>query len=243
MIGVLAILCVAFSCCAALAWAFIAFVNSSGTPGGGSGTPGGGSGTPGGGSGPTTVGAALPDKFAVTFYTYQDNTPCNSSASSSGRRLIPYVSAAVPFRYLKEKGGPLAYGDHLFVKFLEGRTMPNGRQHTGWVQLDDFCGDGGDDGYCFQDVGGKKVPPLDLYIGDWTKSGMRCDGGSTAGPAGGGQELTEVRRGSGGAKFVADYGGAEKGSGRCGDCGSAKKEQCAWHYTPKYEKWWDDVCK
>lgn len=180
--------------------------------------------------------------FVMTWYTFQDNTPCNSSASASGRRLIPYVSAAVPFRLLKSKGGTLEYGDQLFLSFLKGRRMPNGKLHTGWVQIDDFCGDGGDDSYCYQLVDGKKYPNVDLYLGDWTQSGMGCDGG----PAGGGQERTEVFLGPAPAgQLVTDYGGAEKGKGKCGDCNAAKAEQpkCQWHYTPSREGWWDSVCK
>lgn len=191
----------------------------------------------GGGGG----GAKLGD-FVMTWYTFQDNTPCNSTASSSERPLIPYVSVAVPFRFLKSHGGPLNYGDQLYLKFLDGRKMPNGSNHTGWVQLDDFCGDSGDDNYCYQKVGGTKYPNVDLYVGDYTKSGMGCDGG----PAGGGQEKSEVLMGPAPpGRMVNDYGGAAKGAGRCGDCNAAQKEQpkCQWHYTPKYEKWWDSVCK
>jgi hypothetical protein len=182
--------------------------------------------------------------FVLTWYSFQDNTPCNSAASSSGRALIPFVSVAVPFRLLKEKGrgGTLKYGDHLFVDFLQGRTMPNGRKHTGWVQVDDFCGDFGDDEYCYQKVGGKKYPNVDLYIGDYTQSKIECDG---TGPAGSGQEKIKVYMGPAPAgEFISDYGGAAKGKGKCGDCGAAKAEKkCNWHYTPRYEKWWDDVCK
>ena len=181
--------------------------------------------------------------FVMTWYTFQDNTPCNSTATSSeGRTLIPYVSVAVPSRYLKEKGGTLNYGDQLFVRFLEGRVMPNGAKHTGWVQVDDYCGDKGDDSYCFQKVDGKKYPNVDLYIGDYTKSGMTCSGG----PAGSGQEKTEVYKGPAPTnKLIKNYGGAAKGKGKCGDCKAAQREQpkCQWHYTPSYEKWWDDVCK
>lgn len=178
--------------------------------------------------------------FVLTWYTFQDNTPCNSMATASTRPLIPYVSVALPFRFLKSKGGSLDYGDQLFIKFLQGRTMPNGTKHTGWVQIDDFCGDGGNDSYCYQTVGGQKYPNVDLYIGDYNKSGMNC---ASTGPAGDGQELTEVFRGTSGG-LVTNYGGVAKGPGKCGDCKAAKAEQsCAWHYTPSYEKWWDGVCK
>lgn len=178
--------------------------------------------------------------FVMTWYTFQDNTPCNSTATASDRPLIPFVSVAVPFRLLKSKGGSLNYGDQLFLEFLEGRAMPNGSKHTGWVQVDDFCGDGGDDSYCYQTVGKKKYPNVDLYIGDYAMSGMNC---SETGPAGNGQEVTGVFTGKSDA-MVLDYGGAAKGPGKCGDCKGARKEQkCAWYYTPTYEKWWDSVCK
>lgn len=141
------------------------------------------------------------------------------------------MSVAVPFRLLKKHGGQLDYGDKLFVKFLVGRSMPNGRKHTGWVQIDDFCGDNGDDAYCFQTMRGKKYPNVDLYLGDWLKSGMKCGPGD---PAGSGQELTDVHVGSPGSAWVDNYGGAEKGSGKCGDCAEAKRQQGSkcWAYTP-----------
>ena len=63
---------------------------------------------------------------------------------------------------------------------------------------------------------------VDLYIGDWPKSGMTCDGG----PAGSGQEITDVYLGPAPpGKFVSDYGGAAKGAGKRCDCKSAKKIQ------------------
>lgn len=180
--------------------------------------------------------------FVMTWYTFQDNTPCNSTATASQRPLIPYVSVAVPFRFLKEKGGDLNYGDKLFVSFLQNRTMPNGKKHTGWVQIDDFCGDGGNDSYCYQKVNGKKYPNVDLYIGDYTKSGLNC---KNDGPAGDGQELTKVSVGTPSAdQWITDYGGAARGKGNCGDCSSAKQEQkCQWHYTPSREGWWTSTCK
>jgi hypothetical protein len=196
---------------------------------------------------PTTV--ALPPlgrklgDYVLTWYSFQDNTPCNSTATASGRPLVPFVSVAVPFRLLRSKGGTLDYGDQLYVKFLDGRIMPNGVRHTGWVQIDDFCGDGGNDSYCFQSVGGKSYPNVDLYVGDYTQAKIPCGG---SGPAGRGQELTEVFVGPAPAgRLLTGYGGAATGRGRCGDCAGAKAEKggCNWHYTPKYEPWWDSVCK
>lgn len=170
-------------------------------------------------------------KYVVTWYSFQDNTPVNSALSASGRKLVPYISVAVPFRLLKPFGGKMNYGDHLYVEFLDGRTMPNGLKHTGWVQIDDFCGDSGDDSYCFQDVGGTKYPNTDLYIGDFTKSAM--DPKACSGPAGSGQELTNVSTGTPGSKWIADYGGKALGSGKCGDLSTAKPQQGAcWDYTP-----------
>ncbi len=186
-------------------------------------------------------GLALPPQFVMTWYSFQDNTPCNSTATSSKRSLTPYVSVAVPFRFMKDKGGPFSYGDKIYVQYLDGKSMPNGARHTGWVQIDDFCGDGGDDNYCFQTVDGKSYPNVDLYIGDYTRSGMKCD---RTGPAGGGQEVTRVTTGSPpSGKWVTNYGGAATGRGKCGDCAAARKEQCVWDYTPKRESWWDAACK
>jgi hypothetical protein len=170
-------------------------------------------------------------KFVVTWYSFQDNTPVNSALSASGRKLVPYLSVAVPFRLLKPFGGALDYGDRLYLQFLDGRSMPNGTKHTGWVQIDDFCGDSGDDSYCFQTVGGVKYPNTDLYIGDFTKSGM--DSKACSGPAGSGQELTNVSTGAPGSAWIADYGGKALGSGKCGDVTTAKPQQgSCWDYTP-----------
>jgi hypothetical protein len=191
-------------------------------------------------SGRPSPSRALGD-YVLTWYSYQDNTPCNTTATASQRPLTPFVSVAVPSRLLKQSGGMLQYGDKLHVKFLEGRRMPNGTTHTGWVRIDDFCGDGGNDAYCYQTLRGRKYPNVDLYVGDITKSGIGCDGG----PAGSGQELTHVTTGAPPpGRFVTNYGGAVRGKGKPCDCAAARREQgdCLWHYTPKYEPWWDSVC-
>lgn len=202
-------------------------------------------------------------KMVLTNFTYENNTPCASMSSASGKPLTPYVSVSVQFRFLKEKGGgPLKMGDHLFVKFLEGRTMPNGQKHTGWVRIDTFCGDMGDDSYCSQVYEGKTYPVLDLYIGAWGKSGQKCDGqGGMKGPGGRGQELTDVYFGPApSGKLKSKYGGAAKGTVPCNDCvkacaaqtgmslaacaaeiklgqnrtpGTAVSNKC-WWYTPQY---------
>ena len=82
--------------------------------------------------------------------------------------------------------------------------MPDGTKHTGWVEIDDFCGDNSDDSYCFQTVGGKSYPNTDLYIGDFTKSGMKASSGDCSGPAGNGQELTNVYTGSPGSAWIRE---------------------------------------
>jgi hypothetical protein len=176
-------------------------------------------------------------QYVITWYSFQDNTPVNSAQSGSGRNLIPYVSIAVPFRLLKDFGGQLNYGDKVYLDSLAGRTMPNGMQHTGWVQIDDFCGDNSDDSYCFQTVNGTSYPNTDLYIGDFTQSGMTASSGSCSGPAGSGQDLTNAYTGDPGSAFVADYGGAALGSGKCGDYSTAESQQGGlngpcWGYTP-----------
>jgi hypothetical protein len=176
----------------------------------------------------------------VTAYTFQDNSACNSIMTSSGRPLVPYVSVALPFRYLRSLGGgPFELGDEIFVSFLAGRAMPSGARHTGWVRIDDFCGDRGDDEYCFQDG----EPNVDLYIGDWARSGMTCladdlrdeGSGTFSGPAGDGQEDTAVHFGPAPTgDLVESYGGRAMGEGACGDCGFGKTVQppACWHYDP-----------
>ena len=173
----------------------------------------------------------------ISWYSFQDNTPVNSAQSASGRKLIPYISVAVPFSLLADFGGSFHYGDKIYLEFLEGRTMPNGVKHTGWVEIDDFCGDNSDDSYCYQSVGGQTYPNTDLYIGDFTKSGMQATSGNCGGPAGSGQELTNASSGDPGSEWVGDYGGAALGSGKCGEYATAESQQGGtsggcWDYTP-----------
>ena len=176
----------------------------------------------------------------VTLYTFQDNSACNSMMTATGLPLVPYLSVALPFRFLTDfGGGPLSLGETIHVSFLQGRTMPDSSTHTGWVQIDDYCGDHGDDSYCLQ--GG--LPNVDLYIGDWATSGMRCDAsdlddggsGGFSGPAGDGHEPTTVSFGPAPAGALTDsYGGNALGEGDCGDCAAARDVQppACWHYDP-----------
>jgi hypothetical protein len=171
----------------------------------------------------------------MTFYSFQDNTPTNSMFTASGHILKQFVSVAVPSRELKKNGGPFDYGDKIWVQFLSGRVMPNGMKHSGWVQVDDFCGDGNDDGYCFQQLGmppaGPMYPNIDLYVGDFSKSGFHPTPpspehplGDCIGPAGSGLDLTDVYTGTP-AKFETNYGGAAVGTGKCGDRQAARDQQ------------------
>ncbi len=203
--------------------------------GGAAGSFGGGRGGGGGGGAADAGSAAVRTplgQYVLTWYSFQDNTPTNSAMSASGRNLIPYVSVALPFRLLKPFGGARDYGAKLYVEFLAGRKMPNGTVHSGWVEIDDYCGDNQDDTYCFQEAGGKSYPNVDIWIGDFTKSGFSkttCDG-----PAGSGEELTSVSAGTPSAnEWGADYGGESIGTGACGDTPTAKSQQAqCWSYTP-----------
>jgi hypothetical protein len=181
------------------------------------------------------AGKDLLGEYVMTWYTFQDNTPSNSAMSASGRPLLPYLSVALPFRMLVPFGGSLDYGDRLYVEFLAGRTMPNGAVHTGWVEIDDFCGDNEDDSYCYQNVGGQSYPNVDLWIGDFAVSGLSMD--TCEGPAGSGQELTTVYTGAPSASdWVTDYGGRSVGTSACGDSDAARAEQPnCWYYTPPEE--------
>lgn len=178
-------------------------------------------------------------QFVLTWYSANDNTPPNSNISSKGKELVPYVSLAVPSRYIKN--GTFNYGDIIYVDFLNGRMMPNGQKHNGLVRIDDFCGDHGDDDYCFQNYKGKKYPNVDIYIGEYRKSGM---GDNCSGPAGSGQELTDVFSTSGNAQ-VGSWGGQSRPDGKCGDLASAKagKPGRCWFYTPTPEGWWSETCR
>ncbi|AGE55066.1 hypothetical protein FK949_gp243 [Paramecium bursaria Chlorella virus NYs1] len=189
----------------------------------------------GGGGGGVSIKKNL-GKFVMTWYSFDDNTPPYSNVGSTGKYLTPFISVAVPFRLLKKNGGPLNYGDTLYLKFLDGRTMPNGQKHNGIVRLDDFCGDYGDDGYCYQSVKGGKYPNVDLYIGDRRAAGQGCNGG---GPAGSGQELTDLSIASG---PVGSWGGKSKGPGRCGDIQTAERQGCGFIKWKHTEGWWNSTC-
>ncbi len=210
--------------------------SSGGTSSGGMAGKGGSAGSGGSGGGGSTVPLKALGQYVLTWYTFQDNTPVNSLFSASGHILVPYVSVAVPFTRLAncngmtapkgETCGTLKYGDKLFVDFLKDRVMPNGMKHTGWVMVDDFCGDGGDDSYCFQDPGdGKSYPNVDIYIGDFVKSGMKPDAEGCGGPAGNGGELFNLSSGTPGALFLNNYGGATLGTAKCGDRQAARDQQ------------------
>ena len=208
-----------------------------GADAGGASNAGGTAGQAAGGSDPVGDLKAL-GKYTLTFYSFQDNTPVNSMFSASGHILIPFVSVALPFTQIKNcagekppKGktcdGTLNYGDKIFVDFLKGRKMPNGMLHTGWVLVDDYCGDGHDDSYCYQDPGdGTNHPIVDIYIGDFSKSGMMPTGSDEcSGTVGNGGQLINVSIGNPGSMFLMDYGGAALGTGKCGDRQAARDQQ------------------
>ena len=178
--------------------------------------------------------------FVITQYSNQSNTPCNSIQSASGRKMIPFVSVAIPFRFTVKNGGPLNYGDWIFADKIQGRVMPNGRKHTGWLRLDDFCGDGGEDGYCFQNIGGKSYPNVDVFIGNIFDAGLK--NGST--PIGSGQELMKIYTGNPGDEAVTEYGGSDNLSGKCGDCqhsvNAYKSTGSKLYYVP--EPWTAKYC-
>ena len=221
----------------------------SGREGGGSGADGGDRGEGDeyddsyGGNGGDEDALEAWGEAVVTIYTFQDNSACNSMMTASGRPLVPYVSVALPFRYLTDYGGgPFTMGDTLHVAFLEGRIMTDGHPHSGWVRIDDFCGDGGDDSYCLQ----SGLPNVDLYVGDWAESGMSCEAaapedqgtGSFSGPGGDGHEPTVISTGPAPSGEPAEgYGGAAMGEGDCGDCDFARTVQppACWHYDPGEE--------
>lgn len=175
----------------------------------------------------------MPSTFALTWYSWQDNTPCNSMRTASGNRLVPFISVAVPFRFLAKFGGALNFGDLVFVPFLRDRVMPNSTRHTGYLVVTDFCGDNSDDSYCYSDDG-KNNPILDVYIGDYTKARMD----KWSGPIGSGQETVYPRfykaaaRGKHPSVIPWSYGGQATGGGKCGDCTYANKQQPgAWDYS------------
>lgn len=166
---------------------------------------------------------SLAGNAIITTFTFENNTPANANTSASSKPLVPFVSVALPFKFMKEKGGgPFSYGDWLYLKFLDGKRVGIGasaKTHTGWVRLDTYCGDSNRYDYCIKDYNGKKYTKIDLYIGPFKKSGQKCMGdGSTTGPAGKGEEFTEVKYGPPPTgKGVESYGIPAKGPGKCND--------------------------
>ncbi len=204
---------------------------TSGDAGDGSGGTSGG--TTGGGGAPP--GNTALGQYLLTWYSFQDNTPVNSLFSASGHLLIPFVSVAVPFTQLvncagektTKPCGTIKYGDKLYVPFLKDRVMPNGMKHTGWVVVDDYCGDGHQDDYCYPlFTDGKHYPIVDIYLGDFSKTGMKPVNGECNGPVGNGEELFDLSAGTppSGA-FVNNYGGTALGTGKCGDRQAARDQQ------------------
>ena len=191
----------------------------------------------------------------MTVYSFQSNTPCNSASKACYWRddldLTPFVSVAVPSRLFAQSDmrgdrtssyplDGLTFGDVLFLSHLKGRAMPNGKAHTGFVQITDICGDDHNQDYCFTPEGHVK---LDLYVGDWTQ--IPTSGCST--PAGSGLDTTIVRRATreeAATKLIKDYGGHRLGAGSCGDCGTAQQQMAAcWYYTPpaSTKQWCPDL--
>jgi hypothetical protein len=94
--------------------------------------------------------------------------------------------------------------------------------------VDDYCGDGADDSYCYIDDGSgdaTKYPIIDIYLGDFKKSGMADVNGECIGPIGNGSQLTNASIGTPGSLLLTDYGGAPIGTGKCGDRQAARNDQ------------------
>jgi len=119
--------------------------------------------------------------------------------------------------------------------------MPNG-VHTGYVRVDDFCGDNSNDSYCFYKVGKKKVPGIDIYIGDITTSGYSTSG-KCDGPAGNGKTAVKLYIAGNAPENMRrtdGYGTRAKGTGRCGDHQSARREHgsCYFYKAPESSVKW-----
>lgn len=177
-------------------------------------------------SGKTCTGTPI----QLSWYSWQNNSPCNSSLSSSGKPLVPYKHVAIPSKLAKTY--PL--GTKLFVDGLKGKST--GRDtHSGWVEVADLCAEGGVSS-CYTS-GGK--PLVRLYIGDYTKAKASCAStGPSRAPA------ITINKGTskawnlpleaaisckttpsyGERAFNGNYGGAPKGIGKCGECASTKAQ-------------------
>lgn len=146
--------------------------------------------------------------FVLTWYSLQDKAPERAVKSTiSGNILVPFVSVALPYRFMKRWGGSLEFGETLYVSFLDGRKMPDSTRHTGWVRIDDVCGDEDDDSKCFKEgingTEGGIFPTIDLYVGDVFQSGMV---GNPDGPAGNNMEIVDLMIG-GDKKVQLDFSG------------------------------------
>ena len=185
------------------------------------------------GSAPNLAGKTLLWKTKCTWYSSNDNTPCASAVSSKGKELVPYVSLAIARKFINEGSSndakKVKYGEWVFIPQMKGRMVKN-KPHTGWLRVDDKCGDfdgAGKDpnAHCYID-NAQTAPKVDMFIGLFSAT-MTCANGSTTGPGGSGQDPIDVYRGTPtSAEKVTEYGVPWRVPGaKCNDCYAACKDQ------------------
>lgn len=175
----------------------------------------------------------------LSWYSWQNNSPCNSRISSSGKPLVPYKHVAVP----KSMHGAFPLGTKLFIDGLRGKSTA-GETHSGWVEVADTCEETGSTTCYFQPP--KSLPLVKLYIGDFTKAKAKCLGTMSRAPKIGINYGTSkqwslplettisCRRTPTASErsFNRGYGGSAMGNSKfkCGDCSAAKTQLGSCYY-------------
>lgn len=99
----------------------------------------------------------------LSWYAWQNNTPCNSNLTARGKRLTPFKHVAIPDRLATT----YPIGTKLYIDSLRGKSTPRST-HTGWVEVADTCKDPG----CYSGT----RPIVRLYIGDFMSAQATCTG-------------------------------------------------------------------
>lgn len=199
-------------------------------------TTGGGSGSsPKGSPKGSGVKGCTGTPITVSWYSWQNNSPCNSSVSASGKALVPFKHIAIPVKLAKT----YPIGTRIFIDGLKGKSTA-GETHSGWVEVADTCADGV--APCYTSSG---KPICRLYIGDYTKSKASClassrsrappimfrKGTSTAWQLPLDTVISCKKNPSVGERAMTrNYGGSAKGPGKCGDCNATKTQLGSCYY-------------
>lgn len=179
--------------------------------------------------------------ISLSWYSWQNNRPCNTAISSTGKQLVPFRSIAIPKSM--ERAYPI--GTQLFIDGLKGKSTAGMETHSGWVEVADFCQEGASV-TCYMNPP-NSIPIVRLYIGDFQKAHATCTGTTSRAPS------IAINYGTSKAWFLPmsttisckkkpalgerafnrNYGGAAVGSGGvCGMCTTGKTVLGACYHSP-----------